>query len=76
MPACSGTVLFKSGSKAEGIKVTGKCSAGITETRTRRDGSFDLQTSNTTGRFEKLFVDGRQVDTNVNGNGRIYHLTR
>lgn len=76
MPACSGRVLFKNGSKAVDIKVEGKCSTGMTKTRTRSDGSFDLATSNTTGRFDKLFVDGDLVDRDVNGGGHIYYLTR
>lgn len=76
MPACSGKVLHRDGSKASGIKVEGKSDAGMTGTRTGSDGSFDLSSMNTSGKFQKVFVDGDEVDRNVSGGNHIYYLKR
>lgn len=72
MPACSGRVLYHDGSRASNLKVEGKCEAGMVKTHTRSDGSFELTTNNTSGRFQKIFVNGRHVASDISGYHTFY----
>lgn len=75
MPACSGKVLYRDGSPAADVKVEGVSSGGgMIAVHTRRDGSFDLSTSDTTGEFTRIYAKGQLVGTNIKGGNRILHL--
>jgi len=75
MPACSGKVLHKDGSPAAGVKVEGVSNrGGMIAAHTRRDGSFDLSTSDTTGEFTKIYAKGQLAGTNMKGSNRILYL--